>query len=355
MMRNFAGLCLLCAHCLVSNLPAARCDELKDWEAVIGLHARSRTGRRLTEDGQDVPESLELSFSAAGQYHSYSMTKVDPLSPRATVTVNAKGKSTKTVATHDLQAYKGTTAGGWVVAVRSKLGEVRAVINTFGETFYLDPARLHTSSSSKVQAAWAQSANSTVLFKVAKAQDRGAKCKEMSKPKKQGRRLDDDDHGHSHIITSHSHDHTIHGHNTHPVRRQLSTLNTLPTVLTDGTYGRLSGCPTTPKPAVLPMGLIVDHGYYTLVGGWDAVIEDIALILVSTNAIFADQVCSCLTLCCTLVCNMALPVCIMATAAWLGVHKVLTLCDPMYHYVTLGRCRDPSAHPHHQRGRHLAL
>ena len=71
-------------------------------------------------------------------------------------------------------------------------------------------------------------------------------------------------------------------------RRLQSTLNTLPT---GPPYGRLSSCQSAPAFVTNTIGVVVDWGFASVVGGTlSAVNAELASIIQSTNAIYNDQV-----------------------------------------------------------------
>ncbi|KAJ1621100.1 hypothetical protein T492DRAFT_1128406 [Pavlovales sp. CCMP2436] len=289
-MRTSLATGLLGFACLLAS--PVRGDELSAWHAVSRLQARSHgpsLRRRLAEDGkEEVSDSLQLSFKADGRDYSFDLRRTEIFAPNAKVRVNGRGVSSD-ISAPNIPAYTGSHADGWVSCVLGARGEVRAIIRDGDETLILDPSRLHTlvgdgsaktasaySSSSSGQAAWAQaqSAATTVLFRMSEVPDDGATCTEMPSPVKGGgRRRMSEDHHHPSAKPSHTHSQHhpsanpsnthgqsfSHDHSIHPVRRKLGSLPSGP-----APYGRMENCPTA--TVVLPMGLIVDHALLQVSG-----------------------------------------------------------------------------------------
>jgi hypothetical protein len=291
---------------LAFGLGAAQ--ELRSWHAVrdVRLEHRMHSGRRLHATAEDaVPEAILLAFRSANRSFELDLVHEDVYAEGATVVVNQRGSSITSPAPR-LRTYNSRTDGPeWAKVTIRPDGSVSALFRVHDpSTGRYDVLVVEPASTYGLHAQTTDEPRALVLHRLSDLHRDSIACGEsphgsQPQPRHSPR------HAHhappaAGTAAERSHTHDAHGHirideiasltRAH-TSRGLSELGTLPVADADGLYGRLSSCPAKPQLFEFKVGLVIDHGFATRVGGTQAAVEaEVASIVQRANAIYEDQV-----------------------------------------------------------------
>ena len=262
---RFTLLAFAAAH--ARRLPSA-------YEPADDLVIHDGRRRRLNIDNigrlrHRVEDHLQVSFSTPSRQYAMDLYQVDVWATASRLIVNEGGQSLDLAPPH-LPVYRGhlanqSNAGGGVSGVVLADGTLRVHVYEDGEDAIFE-------STERFEDASTLELGSYIVYRTtvdeAGAEDEVLHHSAMPRLgvhlSKERQRSEKDAH------------------------RRLSLLNTLPT---GPPYGRLSSCPAAPSFYTNKIGIVVDHGFASAVGGTtSAVTSEVASIIVQTNVIFADQV-----------------------------------------------------------------
>ena len=270
-----AGKNLVLSAALVAVAAGGRAPLPTAYERVEGLELTD--GRRRLESGlldaAGGAEELHLAFSTQRRRYEIDLHHVQLWAGAALLVVNEKGRS-NTPPLPRLFAFQGRLhnasglLGGGVSAVVLADGTMRVHIYEDGEDIVLESARHFDGRSGGTSAPSAPLDDDYIVYRSSDLTSGGATDEVLH-------------HSPVPLRGLHANDGR---------RRQLSSEGGgfLPT---GPPYGRLTNCPASPSFYTNNIGIVVDEGFASVVGGTTAAVTaEVASIISQTNLIYADQV-----------------------------------------------------------------
>jgi hypothetical protein len=243
-----------------------------EYERAEDLMLHDGHRRRLTAGNvlDEIQDDLHISFTTPSRTFSMSLHRVDVWAPDARLIVNERGQS-KSLSLPRSPVYRGRLSnqddvvGGGVSSVVLADGTLRVHVYEDGEDLIIESAEHFEHGAASFNL------GDHIIFRDTSVEEHAP----------------DAPLHHSSVPLPGVHAPEAGGSHRH-LQSQLNTLPTGPP------YGRLSGCPAAPAFYTSKIGIVVDHGFASAVGGGTVtapvVTTEVSSIITQTNVIYADQV-----------------------------------------------------------------